>query len=48
MAESKKKIKKTRKFRKNSCSYPEISDEELNFLLQNTTFEAQEIKEWYK
>ena len=45
---SKKKIKKSRKFRKNSCNYPDISEEDLNFLLQNTTFGASEIQEWYK
>ena len=51
MAESssrKNKIKKKGKFRKKKCRGPVLSEEDLNFLLESTTFSSQEIREWHK
>ena len=45
---NKKKSKKKGKFRKNSCISPELGLEELNYLLENTSFTQQEIVEWHK
>lgn len=43
-----KKSKKKGKFRKNSCISPELGLEDLNYLLENTSFTQQEIVEWHK
>jgi len=45
---SKKKIKKKGKFRKNKCRGPVLSEDDLHFLLESTSFSSQEIREWHK
>ena len=42
-----KSKKKKRKFRKNSKSEVKLSQEDMDFLVQKTKFNAEEISEWH-
>ena len=39
--------KKKRKFRKNSKNEVKLSQEDMDFLVQKTKFNAEEISEWH-
>ena len=43
-----KSKKKSGKFRKNSLQKPEITQEDLSYLLENTSFSEKEIIEWFR
>lgn len=42
-----KSKKKKRKFRKNSKNEVKLSQEDLDFLVEKTKFNAEEISEWH-